>query len=827
VSLAFLSGCGAWTRGGHCDQAALRAAADATDKHFADWQPATGILPDYQLAVRGLQGACELPSGYHGFLKYGVNPVPDVRSHEMDLGTPLWKDAGGMRPFRAHCPDHQRLLEEVATVAADQRAPVFYEGCKLGEIGLVTLDELSRNLGDPTGLNSHALYLWLLDDGAPPAVARALVRPILFGTDYALDDMSKLPQLPAVARGPAAAGGVPTIYVAQDGVTFGFRRVVPLTGGALASADHEGARVLELHRELAAEADQAEALASDPDRPKETLRLAIAADPGIKWETVGKLAWTAIDAGHPQIDARVVIPDPLHPLASLPLVGPGVASTTELLLSPEKIVVRCPGREGAPTLATLASELASCGGPLRLAVTDATRWQRVVEVLAEIEGKATITSLARPGAAQLDSSEPVYIAADPGTVLRITDGAVTELRTDDGGRAWHLGLSPEGVAYVLGFDRVYRIDDDALVRVTRDQAPTNGGSLVGFAPISDAEIWAYDETTVVRWDGTRWQDLSPGPVAGFAAEFDVRHQMNGILVDRVGRVWASALRSLYLREGDVWRSMDPALGLKGAEIHDMFMDADGAVHLRLSTQAFVRVVPSTPASGRDVVTRVAPPSGSAWVEGVGDRATIVGLDGKRRSYLAGRDIPGRSVGHVTGDAQGRLWAVTTAGLAVFGSGDARRIWPVGTLPGMVGSPNDILARGRGPELLPLVDAPRTGGLRAEVYLGGLPLRNAAVELCPHALLIQPRPCEGSEPTFATTTTANGSMELRDLPLAAYWISVQTPEGWKIAFQAATRLKDTGHMKEGQVVDLGSIDVTGGMVAQEMPWLKKHKPRLPK
>jgi len=821
-----LAGCSGAGRG-HCDQAALRAAVEATDRMLAAWQPASGVVPDYRLAERGLRAACpKLPVGFDGFLKFSVHPQAEIRT-DVPLATPLWLDPDAIRPFVTHCPAYLDVFGVTYTQPAEERARTVYEGCRFADLGLATLAELPTSLGDSQG-NSHALYLWLIEDGAEPEVARALVRPILFATDDALNGVIEFPQLPAVSHAdPAAPAFTPTMFVAPDHVSFERERLT-LTQGELASADHDGARVIALHRTLERAADRAREGASSQG-PQPALRVVLAADPGLYWRTIGKLAWTAVEAGHPQIDVAVIGQDPLHPIRSLGLVVPGAAPIAELVLGAEKISLRCPGQARSPTLANLASELASCGdGPLSLAVADDTRWQRVVEVLAELAGKRTITRLARPGAAQLDSSEPVYIATDPGTVLRITDGAVTTLRTDDGGPAWRLGLDPEGVAYVLGFDRVYRIGDDALVPVTRDKAPTNGGSLIGFAPISDSEIWAYDEVTVVRWDGTRWEDLSPGPVAGFAAEFDVRHQMNGILVDRAGRVWASALRSLYLREGDAWRSMDPALGLKGAKIHDMFTDADGVVHLLLSTQAVVRVVPRPAASGRDEVTRVAPPPGSTWFDGeYAERATIVGPDGKRRSYLAGRDIPGRSVGHITGDAQGRLWAVTTSGLAVFASGDARRVWPVGTLPGLVGSPNDILARGRGPELLPLVDPPRTGGLRGVVYLGGLPLRNAAVELCPHALMIQPRPCEGSEPTFATKTTADGSWERRDLPLAAYWISVRTPEGWKIAFQATTRLKEAGNMKEGEVIDLGSLDVTGGMVAQVMPWDKNKKPRLTK
>ncbi len=788
---------------------------------LAAWQPASGVVPDYRLAERGLRAACpRLPRGYDGFLEFFVHPRRHVRSSEMVLGSPLWMDPDAIRPFVAHCPSYLDVLGTTYSQPVEDRARTFYEGCRLAELGLVTLAELSGDLGDSDSKSSHALYLWLIEDGAPPEVARAIVRPILFATDDALEDSAKLPQLPEVTHGLAMPAFTPMLYIAPDHVSFEFERVA-LKQGKLASAD----QVHTVQRALTSFVERA---AVRSEEPKQVVRLGLAADPGLRWETVGKLAWTAIDAGFQQIDAQVVVPDPLRPLASVGLVVPGATPTTQLVLGAEQITLRCFGQEHSPVLAALVSELRRCGaGPLRLAVTDDTRWQRVVEVLAELAGKATITRLARPGAAQPQGGEPVYIAVDPDTVVRITDGAATALRTDDGGRAWHIGFSPTGVGYVLGFDRVYRIDDDALVRVTRDKAPTNGGSLVGFAPVSDAEIWAYDEVTVVRWDGAQWEDLSPGTVAGFAGDFDVRHQMNGLHVDREGRVWASALRSLYLREGDAWRVLDPALGLRGAEIHDVIEDANGVVHLQLSTHAFVRVVPRATATERDRVTRVPALPGSSWVDGeYGERATIVGLDGERRSYLAGPDIPGRSVGEIAADAQGRLWAVTTAGLAVFAADGGFRMWSLGTLPALTGSPRDIAVRGRGPELLPLVDPPRTGGLRGVVQLGEMPLPGAALELCPHAIMIQPRPCEGSEPTFATTTAADGSWELGGLPLGAYNIAVQTPEGWKIAFEAAMRQGRVG-MRENEVIDLGSLDVTGGIVARVMPWHKHRKPRLTK
>lgn len=821
--LVSLIGCGGLPGArGRCDQAALRAAADATDAMLASWQPQAGALPDYRVAVRGLESACPaLPRGFHGFLTYAVHPVPDVRSSEMSLGTPMWEDDEAMRPLRAHCPAYARLLAESDRAPADRRPVIFYDGCDFAGLGVATREEIGGSLGDLGGLGSHALYLWLVDDGAPPEVARALARPILMGTDMALGISVQLPQLPTSPQGAAVSWFVPTLVVDDRRVDFDHKTLVHLDRGRLVEADVAGAKVDALHDALAEEIDRSRALAQATDRPPEPLPLAIAADPGLRWATVGKLAWTAMLAGHDTLEVRAVAPDPLHPLVNVPLVSRGPAPTGEIVIGASELVVRCEAEGRASEAAAFAREVVKCGArPMRLAVVDDVTWQRVVEVLGELAGKATITGLVRPGAARLDSEDPAYVAVEPNGVVRIAGGRAYEMRVLDDGTVWRLGFSPHGVAYGLGFDRVYRIDDDGLTRVTRDAPPTNGGALVGFAPISDREIWAFDEVTVVRWDGERWHDLSPGPVAALAGDFDVRRQMNDLYVDREGRVWASALRSLRIRVGDAWRGLDPAPDLKRGQIDEIVADGAGGVHLHLSDHSFLRVVPGATPGERDRITSVAPLPGVTWQDDA--QVTIVDADDRRRSYVAGRDFPGRNQGYFTSDASGRLWALTTEGLAVLGPGDERTVWPVGTLPALSGAPRDILVYARGPQTLPPVGPVRTGGLRGAVYLRGQPLPRAAVEVCPHPLMIQPRPCEGSEPTLATTTTADGSLELTGVPLGAFGLTVQTPDGWKLAFHASDTLGKQ-RMREGELLGLGTIYVTGGMVAQTLPWHGKPKP----
>src|SRR5688572_24590245 len=75
--------------GGRCDQAALKAAADATDAMLAAWRPTSGVAPDYRLAVRGLRSACpRLAPGFEFFLEYSVHPASRDRSLQLEQTVP-------------------------------------------------------------------------------------------------------------------------------------------------------------------------------------------------------------------------------------------------------------------------------------------------------------------------------------------------------------------------------------------------------------------------------------------------------------------------------------------------------------------------------------------------------------------------------------------------------------------------------------------------------------------------------------------------------------------------------------------------------------------
>jgi hypothetical protein len=396
LTLASIAACG--RPGGRCDQAALRAAADASDAMFTAWQPQAGALPDYLSVARGLRSACPaLPEGFHFFLDNMVYPVPERRSYQLSVSTPLRDDAEALRPFLAHCPGLREHLGTVGTLPGDARTPYFYNACRLKELGVFTPDELPSSIGDPQGWNGHALYLWLVDDGAPPDVARRLVRPIVGGSEYMFPRSDELAALPYAARGAPAGWQSMPLRASREAIIFDNKRLVDLTVGALDESVHAGGLIGPLFDTFAEEVNKSVMLnaAIDPTSP---IQLAIAADPRLPWATVGRIAWTGIRAEFTRIDAHALTDNPIRPLVAVPLFIASDAPPAAMLeLAGPAITVRCTDSFHTLALPDLLAALKKCSpGPLRLVATRETTWQQVLDVLVVLQGEATISTINPP-----------------------------------------------------------------------------------------------------------------------------------------------------------------------------------------------------------------------------------------------------------------------------------------------------------------------------------------------------------------------------------------------------------------------------------------------
>lgn len=381
-----------------CDQAALAAAATEAEAAMTSWSPREGRPPDYRAAVQGLRPACPtLPKGFHGYLEHSMFPRPDVRSFELDMGTPLHKDDEGLAPLRRRCPGLARTLAAVSEAPAEERVALLYDGCALDGLGVLARDELSLAVGEAQARYGHALYLWLRDDGAPHEVARALVRPMVAGTDDSLE-LPAFTKLPAAERGdPVSLADESPLQVTQIGVTFLDRRVVELDGGSLSAQDVDGGIVHGLHDALTEELDTRQHVAARRGEVAAT-RLSLVVDAGLPWRTAGPLVWTAARSGFDTLVLRALVPDPMRPVRTLPLLTPGSPPAAELRLTGEAATIRCDEQEPRPVaLTAVADAVAGCGGTgLRLVADAEVPWQRVVDLAAAIAGRAAIVEVAPP-----------------------------------------------------------------------------------------------------------------------------------------------------------------------------------------------------------------------------------------------------------------------------------------------------------------------------------------------------------------------------------------------------------------------------------------------
>lgn len=381
-----LPACNAVIGGGPCDQKALSAAADATASMLAAWRPDDGALPDYPKIAKSVQDACTgLPEGFRGYFELSVQPQPDRRSNEFPNIKPLHDDAEGLRPMRAHCPDHARIAGSMGLLVADERLPAMYDGCKFAEIGLIDRADIAKTLADRQAHHAHALFLWLVDVGAPREVAHKLVRPILASTDTRLEAARDL-KLPASARGVPLSGDASLLHATPYQMTVDHNMLVNLKDGAYdeqyfepAMFDGKFASIRELGR-------------ADSMSP----RLNIAADVSLRWSVLGPALHAAWRAGFTELAVVALTPEPLQPLIAVPLVTEGPAAAATLTLSPARIDLQCAEHTASPDIAALPAELARCPGGLRLAVTVDTALPRIVELLAALAGKAQIVELLPP-----------------------------------------------------------------------------------------------------------------------------------------------------------------------------------------------------------------------------------------------------------------------------------------------------------------------------------------------------------------------------------------------------------------------------------------------
>ncbi len=372
---------------GRCDLPALGVAARASVAAMATWRPESGERPhDYEIAGRGVLDACP---GLLPWMGLGVPSSIDDRSPALmrdvdDETRGLWLAA---------CPDVLTLKQ---TEDRESVALLLYDRCDLALQGLVSREEVERSpeLGSWI-FDAHILNAWLIEGGAAPAIARALVRPLITRQRAAFAEGDLEMRLAAVAKGEPSHRDETELLVSPERLKVHPRRSLRLSraGSPLSIADGDPLEGMKLVAELRQVAD-AETTAGPEGEPP---RLRLAIDPRVPWSKVAKLITRAQATGWTSFDLRALGPDPFEPDVQVPLhdLDPAAEPSNDLFVTATEVFLRDPGQGVERT--SLHGLRAALDAPpdaaVRLWISADVRWQRALDIITSLPDRIRIVAL--------------------------------------------------------------------------------------------------------------------------------------------------------------------------------------------------------------------------------------------------------------------------------------------------------------------------------------------------------------------------------------------------------------------------------------------------
>ena len=398
---------------------------------------------------------------------------------------------------------------------------------------------------------------------------------------------------------------------------------------------------------------------------------------------------------------------------------------------------------------------------------------------------------------------PVYFIVNATGVVRLDGGNFTMVAELPDQPIRDLQLGGDGAVWVLGGEDLLRSEGDTFKTITHADAKEIGDSLAAiehFVVTAEGHVWATTLRSIAHFDGQRWtheawQTISPD--GGI---------LNGIAVDRGGRVMVASTMGVHVRADGRWQAMP---GIEEVMQNRSFFTTvtlapDNSVYM-LTTRGLLRMD-----SAVDPVMEVVlgGPSRASYdsLDVSGNGSLGVRLNGRNAILVpagAGprvfegpgdEDLYREVIRTIAADDSGRLWIASDRGIDVLGPGDAKTSWPRASVLELVGDIDDMLVIGSGPAILPAAGPVRTGGLTGKVLVNGIREAGIDVAVCPGASML----FADSPLKFAGKVDADGVWTLSDVPLGPFGFAVKLDGVWQ------TPARFPRGMKEGQVFDTGTL-----------------------
>lgn len=399
---------------------------------------------------------------------------------------------------------------------------------------------------------------------------------------------------------------------------------------------------------------------------------------------------------------------------------------------------------------------------------------------------------------------PAFFAVDKKGVVRLDGGTFTTLSNAPDSLIKNLHVAADGALWVLGFETIYKLPtlDAAGFKEVAKGGFQETGSIDDFFVIADDDIWAAGFGGVSHWDGKGWTKEEKATIGAGDDTID------GIAVDREGKVWVASSNKIHVKDKGAWSTLD----LSKVKNGQLFMEGverapDGTVYA-LASGALIKLGPAASEAAAVKIGGGGYPSYSDLA--IGPDGTIavrnlfdlvVAAPGGVAKTWKKKDYMSEGVRSLAVDGTGRVWVGTEIGVTILGPGDAKVEWASGAVSELSGEVVGIAVVGAGPAALPAAGPVKTGGLKGKILRGGAAVADADVEICPSpGMLFSKSPCADSRVKFSGKTNAQGEWQFDAVPLGAYGIAVKTEGKWKITMGSNLG----SEMKEGQVYDSGSI-----------------------
>ena len=395
------------------------------------------------------------------------------------------------------------------------------------------------------------------------------------------------------------------------------------------------------------------------------------------------------------------------------------------------------------------------------------------------------------------SGGAAYFLLEPERLVLLDDDGFDAIPAPD--HVDRLEPHPEGGPFVHGFATVYRLEHGALRQLTEDLR--EGGFFTTIAP---DDIWARRMAYLFHWDGRTWRREPFAHAEKPFMEARIEDNPRSMVVDDAQRVWVATTEDVLVRSGPGAWQVVPRSKLGGRP--EELTIAEGHALLRLHNDRFKQL----DASDGIEVEPAKPPVHLAWAKQDRKtlRMTVVQATPKgQRSFVLGRDIDGLTTTNAVGDAHGRIWTATAAGVTIIDADGNSTKWPMGTIPELVGRVRSIALVNDGPTTLPDAGPVQRATARGRLVIDDAPVAGANIELCTHALAITIPPCAKSRPVYTATSGEDGTFEVPDVAVGVYSLAVEHDGVWRLLH------REDRFVLDANGTDFGELHADRGPIAR--------------